>query len=81
MSEAFGDPKELEGVVGGLGFEVESGPFSEGGRVAAKVDRDIPDVTGDNADELALGPAELVVQASEDSFSGGGLVVLDEASG
>jgi len=35
-------------------------------------------VTGENANEFALGSAELVVQASEHSFCRTGLVVLDE---
>ena len=35
MGEAFGDPEELEIVVGRLGLEVESGPFAEVGGVGA----------------------------------------------
>ena len=81
VGKAFGDPYELEFVCEGLGFEVESGPFAEVGRVAAEVDGDIPDVTGEDTDELALGMAELVVQAAEDALAGEGLVVLDELGG
>ena len=65
VGEAFGNPKELEIVGGGLGFEVESGPFAEVGGVAAQIDGDVPDVAGEDADEFALGFAELVVQAAE----------------
>jgi hypothetical protein len=71
----------LEVVCGGLGFEVESSPFAEVGRVAAEVDGDVPDVAGENTDELALGLAELIVQAAKDALTGEGLVVLDELGG
>ena len=81
MGEAFGDPKELEVVVGRLGFEVESGPFAEVGGVAAEVDGDIPDMAGEDADEFALGLAELVVQAPEYAFDRERLVVLNELRG
>jgi hypothetical protein len=77
VGEAFGDPEELEGVW----FEVESLPFTEVGGVWAEVDGDIPDVSGEGSDELALGQSELIVEASEDAFGGEGLVVLDEAGG
>jgi len=54
VSEAFGDPKELEVVVRGLGLEVESGPFAKIGGIAAEVDRNIPDMARKDADELTL---------------------------
>ena len=72
MGEAFGDPKELEGV----GSEVEAGPFAEVGGVGAQVYGDVPDVAGEDADELSLGLAELVMEAPEDAFRGEGLVIL-----
>jgi hypothetical protein len=78
MGEAFGDPKELELVVRGVSFEVEAGPFAEVGRVAAKIDGDVPDMTGEDADEFALRLAELVMQAAEHAFDGKRLVVLNE---
>ena len=81
MGKAFGDPEELEVVGWGLGFEMESGPFAEVRRVAAQVDGDVPDMAGEHADELALGLAELVVEAAENTLAGEGLVVLDEVGG
>ena len=81
VGEAFGDPEELEIVVERLGFEVKSGPFAEVGGVAAEIDGDVPDMAGEDADELALRLAELVVQAAEDAFGGEGLVVLNELRG
>jgi len=38
-------------------------------------------VTRENADEFALGVAELVVEAAENTFDGEGLVVLNEVRG
>lgn len=81
MGKAFGDPEELEAVAEGGGFEVKAGPSAEVGRAAAEIDGDVPDVAGEDADELSLGLAELVVQAPEDAFSGEGLVVLNEPGG
>jgi hypothetical protein len=81
VGEAFGDPEELKVVVCGLGFEVEAGPFAEVGGVGAEVDGDVPDVSGEDADELALGLAKLVVKTAKNSFDGEGLVVLNELGG
>jgi len=81
VSEAFGDPEGLEVVVRGLGFEVESSPFAEVRRVAAKINGDVPDMAGEDADELALGLAELVVQATEYAFDRERLIVLNELRG
>jgi hypothetical protein len=72
VGEAFGDPEELEGV----GTEVEAGPFSEVGGFGAEVYGYVPDMAGEDADELSLGLAELVMEASEDAFGGEGLVIL-----
>jgi hypothetical protein len=60
---------------------MESGPFAEVGGVAAEIDGDVPDAAGEDADEFALGLAELVVQATEYAFDGEGLVVLNELRG
>jgi hypothetical protein len=38
-------------------------------------------MAGEDTDEFALRPAELVVQAAEDAFDGEGLVVLNEFGG
>ena len=81
MGEAFGDPKKLKVVARGLSFQVKAGPSSEVRRVAAEVDGDVPDMTGEHTDEFALGLGELVVQAAEDAFDGEGLVVLNESGG
>jgi len=81
VGEAFGYPEELEVVVGGLGFEVESGPLAEVGGVAAEVDGDVPDMAGEYANELALRLAELVMQATEHAFNGERLIVLNELCG
>jgi hypothetical protein len=69
VREAFGDPEELKVVVGGLGFEVKSGPFAKVGGVATKIDGDVPDMAGQDANELALGLAKLVMQATEHTFN------------
>lgn len=55
--------------------------LAEGGGVAAQVDGDVPDVTGEDADEFPLGFFELIMQPTEDAFGGSGLIVLDELSG
>ena len=81
VGEAFGDPEELEVVVRGLGFEVKAGPFAEVGGVATEVDGDVPDVAREDADELALGFAELIVQAAKDTFDRERLIVLNELGG
>jgi len=57
---------------------MESGPFAEVGGAAAEVDGDVPDVAGQDADQLALGPAELVVETTKDALDRKGLVILDE---
>ena len=74
VGEAFGDPKKLEGV----GTEVETGPFAEVGGLGAEVHCDIPYVAGEDADELTLGFAELIMEAAEDAFGGERLVILEE---
>ena len=81
VGEAFGDPEEFEFAGFVQGPKVEGGVLAEVGRVAAEVDGDVPDVAGEDADELALGLAELVVEAAEDAARGEGLVVLDEVRG
>lgn len=60
---------------------MESGPFSEVWGGGPEVDGDVPDVSGEDANEFSLGKAELVVEAADDSFGGEGLVLLDEVRG
>ena len=81
VGKALGDPEELEIVAGRLSFQVKAGPSSKVGRVAAEVHSNVPDMSGENTDEFALGMAELVMQAAEDAFDREGLVVLDESGG
>jgi len=79
VGEAFGNPEELEVVVRGLSLEVKASPFAEVGRVGAEIDGDVPDMTGEDADEFTLGLAELVMQTAEYALNRKGLVVLNEA--
>lgn len=81
MGEPFGDPEELEVVAWGLSFQMESCPFSEVWRVAAEIDGDVPDMAGEDTDEFALRPGELVVETAKDAFNGEGLIVLNELGG
>lgn len=60
---------------------MKAGPFSEVGGVAADVDGYIPYMAGEDADELSLRLAKLVVETSEDAPGGKGLIVLNELSG
>jgi hypothetical protein len=71
----------LEVVVRRLSLEVEARPFAEIGRVEAKIDGDVPDVTGEDAHKFTLSVLKLVVQAAEHALNGKGLVVLDELLG
>jgi hypothetical protein len=81
VGKAFRDPEELELVAWRFGSQVESGPLPEVRGVAAEIDGDVPDVAGEYADELALGPGELIMQAAEDAFNRERLIVLDELGG
>ena len=77
VGEAGGDPEELERIWA----EVESGPLPEVGGLGAQVDGDVPDMAGEDANELSLGLFELVVESAKDALGGTGLVILDEAGG
>ena len=81
MGEAFGDPEHFKLAIGGPGAEVEAGPLAKGGGVATEIQRDIPDVAVEDADELTLRQAELVMEAAENAVGGAGLVVLNEGGG
>ena len=81
VGKAFRDPEELDLVAWRFGLQVESGPLPEVGGVAAEIDSDVPDVAGEDADELALRPGKLVMQSAEDALYGEGLIVLDELGG
>lgn len=76
VGKAFGNPEELQLVSGGLGFQMESGPSAEVGGFAPKIDRHVPNMAGENSDELGLRPAELIVKAAKYSFDREGLIVL-----
>jgi hypothetical protein len=81
VGKAFGDPEELEIIVRGLGLEVEAGPLAEVRGVPPEVDGDVPDVAREDADELTLGLAKLVVKTAQHALDGEGLIILDELSG
>ena len=81
MCESLGDPKHLNFIGRGKGLEVKAGPFAEAGRVRAEIDRDVPDVAGEDADEFSLGFDQLIVEAAQHTPDGEGLIVLDEAGG
>ena len=78
MGEAFGDPEKLQVVIHGLGFEVEARPFAEVGGVSTEINGDVPDMTGEDANEFALRLAKLVVKTAENTFKREGLVILNE---
>lgn len=77
MGEAFGDP-ELVFVFGG---EVDAYPLAEGWGGTAQVYGYVEDFALDDADELALGVLDLVMETAEDAFRGAGVVVLNEGDG
>lgn len=81
MGEALGNPKELEfsGIV--PRFKVEARPFTEVGRIAAKIDGDVPDMAGEHANQFPLGLAELIMKASQDASGGERLVILYKMGG
>lgn len=79
MCEAFGDPEELKVVVRGLTFEVKARPLAKVRRVAAEIDGNVPNMTGEDADQFALRLTELVMQATKHAFDREGLVILNES--
>ncbi len=81
MGKTFRNPEQLEVVVGRLLPEVKACPFTEVWRFAAKVDGNVPDMTGEDAHEFALRLLNLVMQAAEHPFDRKGLVVLDKLVG
>lgn len=81
VGKSFGNPEELEVAVVGKRCEMKAGPAAEVRRAGAEVEGNVPDVARQNADELALGFPELVVQAAEDTLAGERLIVLDELAG
>ena len=80
VSEPFGDPKELQ-VAYGRRFEVETSPLAEVWRIGPQVYCHIPDMAGEDTDELSLGFAKLVMEASQDSSVRERLVVLGKLAG
>ena len=57
---------------------MKTGPLAEVGGVAAKINRDVPDMAGKNSDEFALRLFELVMEATKDTLDRERLVILDE---
>jgi len=76
MGEAFGDPKHLKLSIFRQRTKMKSRPLAEVRRVAPQIDRDVPDVAGEYADELSLRPAKLIVEATQNTACGERLVVL-----
>ncbi len=81
VGEAFRDPKELQLACFGGRSKVEARPPAEVRRAAPQVDGNIPDMAGEDAHELALGLAKLIMQAAENAFARERLVVLNEVAG
>jgi len=81
MGETLRDPEQLEVVLRRLHLQVEACPFPKIRRVAAKIDRHVPDVTREDAHEFALGLLKLVVQAAEYALHRKRLIVLHELAG
>lgn len=81
MSEALRDPEELDISGFGQRLQVEPGPFAEIRRVAAQVNRHVPDMAGEDPDEFALGLTKLVMQPAENPPGGEGLIILNEFRG
>ena len=81
MCKAFGNPKKLEFAFFVAGLEIESGPAPEVRRLAAKIDRNVPDMAREDADEFTLWVTELVMEATENATSGKRLIVLSEGRG
>lgn len=81
MGKAFGNPEELEFAVIVKGLEVKRGPTPEIGRVSTEIDGNVPDVAGEDADELPLRMTELVVETAQNAARGKRLIVLGEGGG
>lgn len=81
MGKPFGNPEQLElaGCIARL--QMEARPLPELGGIAAKVNGDIPDVAREDSNELALGFTKLIMQATENSLCGEGLIILHELGG
>lgn len=78
MGKAFGDPEKLEITAVAYRLKVEARPPAKLGRVAAKIDSDVPDVSRENTNEFSLRQTKLVVESAEDPLAGKRLIVLGE---
>src|SRR5258706_5023044 len=61
------------------GGEADTGPLAEVRGAGTDVDRDIQSFALDNATELGLRVAQLVVEAAKGSEGGNGVIVLKES--
>jgi len=80
VSETFRNPKELQ-VANGRRFEVETSPLAEVWRIGSEVYCHVPDMAGEDADELPLRIGKLVMEASHDTSVRERLVVLCKLAG
>ncbi len=80
MSKAFRNPEQLQIVGRGLRFKMKSRPFTKVRRVAAQIDRNIPNVPREHTDQLSLGLTKLIVETTQHTLSRKRLVVLNEMS-
>jgi hypothetical protein len=78
MGEALRDPEHLEFACFVMGFEVEACPSAEVRRIATKIDGDVPDVSGEDANEFSLGLSQLIVQPPKDASGRKRLVILNK---
>ena len=78
MGEAFRDPKHLELSIFRQRTKMKPRPLAEVRRVPPQIDRDIPYVAGEYADELSLRPAKLIVEATQNTACGERLIILNK---
>ena len=74
MAEARWDPR----IAVFVPREPEAGPFAEARRAAPQVDGHVVELAGEHADQLALRPAELIVQAADGVLHRARAVLLHE---
>lgn len=76
VGKAFGNPEAVEFFC----VEVNANPAAKLRGVRSDINRNVPDVSGQNAHQLPLRLLELVVETAENPLSGEGLIVLNKQS-